>query len=83
MAKDVTSPNFLATTVLDLAGATKSPYFEQVSQLNQTVKAMNNKMVITRAGRTYDKESLPASLVRQLNPYWAAEYDNIVRNKTQ
>ncbi len=83
VAKDVTSPNFLATTVLDLAGATKSPYFEQVSQLNQTVKAMNNKMVITRAGRTYDKESLPASLVRQLNPYWAAEYDNIVRNKTQ
>jgi len=83
VAKDVTSPNFLATTVLDLAGAEKSPYFEQVSQLNQTVKAMNNKMVITRDGRTYDKESLPSSLVRQLNRYWALEYDNVVRDKAQ
>ena len=83
VAKDVTSPNFLATTVLDLAGAAKSPYFEQVSQLNQTVKAMNNKMVITRDGRTYDKESLPSSLVRQLNRYWALEYDNVVRDKAQ
>ena len=83
VAKDVTSPNFLATTVLDLAGAAKSPYFEQVSQLNQTVKAMNNKMVITRDGRTYDKESLPSGLVRQLNRYWALEYDNVVRDKAQ
>lgn len=83
VAKDITSPNFLATTVLDLAGAAKSPYFEQVSQLNQTVKAMNNKMVITREGRTYDKEALPSSLVRQLDRYWASEYTNIVLGKEQ
>ena len=83
VANDVTSPNFLATTVLDLAGSVKSPYFERVSALNQTVKAMSNKMVVMQNGRIYDRERIPAGIVRQLDRYWAAEYDNIVLGKSQ
>ncbi len=80
---DVTSPNFLGTTVLDLAGAVKSPYFQQVSTLNQSIKAMSNKMVIMQNGRVYDRERIPSGVVKQLDRYWAAEYDNIVRDKSQ
>jgi hypothetical protein len=83
IANDVTSPNFLGTTVLDLAGAVKSPYFQQVSDLNQTIKAMSNKMVIMQNDRVYDRERIPAGVVHQLDRYWAAEYDNIVLGKSQ
>lgn len=80
---DLTSPNFLGTEVLRLAGAAESPYFANVAALNQDVLAMNNKMVLTRNGRLYDLEHIPSSLVRKLDRYWAYEYDNIIRDKSQ
>jgi phosphoglycerol transferase MdoB-like AlkP superfamily enzyme len=83
LAEDVISPNFLGTMVLDLAGAAKSPYFEQVSQLHTTIAAMSNKMVIRRDGRTFDRESLPENLIEPLNRYRAVEYENVIRDKTR
>lgn len=80
---DTVSPNFLSAKVLDFAGAAASPYFKYVKSLNQTIQAMNNKMILLRNGITFDREHIPASVVRKLDRYWAYEYDNIIRDKSQ
>jgi phosphoglycerol transferase MdoB-like AlkP superfamily enzyme len=79
----VTSPNFLASRVLQLAGAVKSPYFDYLDTLNKKILALNNKMVMMQNGLVYDREHIPASVIRLLDRYWGYEYDNIVRDKAQ
>ncbi len=79
----VLSPNFLATTLLDLSGNAKSPYFSQVSQLHEVISAMSNKMIILQDGQTYDRERIPGGMMESLDRYWAAEYDNVIAGKSQ
>lgn len=83
LENQVLSPNFLATTVLDLTRNAKSPYFELVDTVHESVQAMSNKMIITREGQAFDRERIPASLSDLLDRYWAAEYDNVIAGKSQ
>lgn len=75
----MTSSNFLATMTLDLAGVAVSPYFDFVSELNESVMSMNNKAVLMQNERKYDRENLPPSIIRLLDRYWAYQYDNIIK----
>ena len=83
LESQVLSPNFLATTLLDLTGSAKSPYFQQVADLHKDIQAMSNKMVILKNGRAYDRDRIPTRTVRQLDRYWASEYANVIAGKSQ
>ncbi len=75
----LTSPNFLGLMTLELAGVDQSPYFEYVDTVNETVKAMSTTMLVMNNGRIYDRDSIPQSIVRQLDRYRAYQYDNVIK----
>ncbi len=73
------SPNFLSQMMLSAAGVERSPYFDYINSLSETIEAVSTTTVTMRNGRVYDRESIPQSIVRQLDRYWAYQYDNIVK----
>ena len=73
------SPNFLALLTLDLAGIERSPYFDYIASINETIEAVSTSMLVMKNGRSYDRDSIPQSIVRQLDRYWACQYDNVIK----
>ena len=80
-AKTLTSPNFLATTTIELSRAGSSPYFDMVEALQDDIEAMNNRLIILQSGRRINREQIPSALTRKLDRYWRYEYDNIIAKK--
>jgi hypothetical protein len=79
--KELTSPNFLASSVLELSGSAVSPYFNMLGSLQDDITAMNNRLIILESGRRFNREEVPSSLTRLLDRYWRYEYDNIIAKK--
>ena len=73
------SPNFLALLTLDLAGIERSPYFDYIASINETIEAVSTSMLVMKNGRSYDRDSIPQPIVRQLDRYWARQYDNVIK----
>ena len=76
---DITSPNFLSATVAELAGASLSPYYRFVRDLNAHFAAISNKILVLKDGTTVDRDHVPAEFTYELDQYWSYQYDNIVR----
>ncbi|NLW11353.1 MAG: LTA synthase family protein [Clostridiaceae bacterium] len=82
-AKTLTSPNFLATTTIELSRAGSSPYFNMVADLQKDIEAMNNRLIILQSGRRINREQIPPALTRKLDRYWRYEYDNIIAKREE
>jgi len=76
---DITSPNFLSATVAELAGASLSPYYRFVRDLNANLTAISNKILVLKDGTTVDRDHVPTELSYELEQYWSYQYENVVR----
>lgn len=79
--RTLTSPNFLATETIKLAGIASTPYFDMVSDLQRDIRAMNNRLILLQNDRRVNREQIPNSISKNLERYWRYEYDNIIASK--